>query len=193
MADTAPADNAALAARLDRLEQKIDALTEGLAAVTALSSKVHLIGEAAGDSAAFAWNEAEQRGIDPMERAQQGLELAIQLSEPENMELVGKLLARTDALEAAVSALDGVDGDDLAKALSQTTALLGNPHFQKLLASAPTALEIAGPATTALTETKGAGWQPKGPIGALMAITDPEVQKAVGFTLAVAKRFGAQL
>ena len=51
----------------------------------------------------------------------------------------------------------------------------------------------AGPATTALTETKAAGWQPKGPIGALLAIGDPEVQKAVGFTLAIAKRFGAAL
>ena len=194
MAATAEADTLVeITARMDRLESKLDRLIDGLSAITALNSKVGVMADAAGDTAAFAWNQAEQMGIDPIERGQMGLDLALQLSEPKNMELVGKLLERTDALEAAVGALDGVDGDDLARAMKATTALLGNADFQKLLDAAPSALSVAGPATTALTETKSAGWQPKGPIGALMAITDPEVQKAVGFTLAVAKRLGAAL
>ena len=186
-------DAADLAARMDRLERKLDALTEGLSALTAFSSKAEVLTDAAGETAAFAWNEAEQRGVDPFAAGEAAMELAFQLSDPATMELVGKLLERTDALEAAVEALDGVDAADLAKAMKATTGLLANADFQKLLAAAPEALAVAGPATTALTETRSAGWQPKGPIGALMAISDPEVQKAVGFTLAVAKKFGAAL
>lgn len=194
MAATADADTLAeIADRMDRLERKLDALTEGLAAITSLNSKVGTLADAAGDSAAYAWNQAERMGIDPIERGQLGLELALKLSEPENMALVGKLLERTDALEAAVGALDGVNADDLAAAMQATTALLGNPDFRKLLDAAPAALTVAGPATTALTQTKSSGWDPKGPFGALMAIRDPDVQKAVGFTLAVAKKFGAAL
>ena len=128
-----------------------------------------------------------------MEAGQEGLDLVIELSKPHNLALVKKLVERTDALEAAVGALDGVDGEDLARAMKQTPALLGNPDFQKLLEAAPQALTVVGPATTALTETRSAGWPSKGPIGAPMAITDPQVQKAVGFTLAVAKRLGAAL
>lgn len=182
-----------LAARLERLEQKLDALTEGLAALTSLSARAGLLAEAAGDTAAFAWREAEKAGVDPIERGQAGLELALRLSEPGTMALVGKLVDRTDALEAAVGALDGVSGADLARAMKATTALLANPDFQRLLDAAPAALAVAGPATTALTETKRSGWEPKGPIGALMAISDPEVQRAVGFSLAVAKRLGKAL
>ena len=173
----------ALVERLERLEAKLDSLTASLAAISSFSQKTGLLAEAAGDGASFMWDLAEARGVDPIARGQQGIELALRLSDPKQMALVDKLL----------DAADSVDPADLDRVLIVSTALLSNPNFHALLEGAPDALAVVGPATTALTETRASGFDPVGPFGALTALLDGSVQKAVGFSLALAKRFGAKI
>lgn len=84
----------------------------------------------------------------------------------------------------------------LASKLARLTAVLDSPEFDALLAAgALTApLGVAADATTALVETQNSGSIDKvGPFGAFFKLMDSDVQKAIGFSLALAKRFGARL
>jgi len=187
--------------RIDTLEAKVDNLSQSLSAIQTFSSKAGLLAEAAGDSAAHFYNDAESRGIDPMARAQAGLALVEKLSAPENMAIVETLLEKTDHLDLALNALDSIDAADLeilatkgAGTVSTVARLMQSAEFGQLMDSAdPKALGVAGSAGTALVETGATGVAPVGPLGALMKMRDPDVQRAVGFTLAVAKRFGQKL
>jgi hypothetical protein len=183
MAATIDSSPEAQADRLERLETKLDSLTASLAAVSSFSQKTGLLAEAAGDGASFVWDEAAARGVDPIARGQQGLDLAIRLSDPKQMAMVEKLLDAADAIDPA----------DLDRVLAASTAVLGNPHFHALLAGAPDALAVVGPATTALSETRKSGFESVGPFGMLGVLLDGGVQRAVGFSIAVAKRFGAKM
>lgn len=177
MADVSNTTLDALAVRLDTLEDKLDRLTQALDAVTRFSGRVGLLADAAGDTAAWAWNEAEARGIDPIERGQDAIQLAERLSDPEQMALVGKLLDRADLLHETLNALDSVDEGAL----------------RSLVAAAPDVVGFASPATEALVAVRSGGAAPVGPIGALLKLSDPDVQKAIGFSLAMAKALGQRL
>jgi len=190
-----------LLARIDQLEAKVDDLSNSLTAIKTFSSKAGLLADAAGDSAAHFYNDAASRGIDPIARAQAGMALAEKLSAPENMAIVDTLLEKTDHLDVALKALDSIDKDDLetlatqgAGTVATLAKLMKSAEFGQLMDSAdPTALGVAGSAGTALVETRTAGVESVGPFGAFMKMRDPDVQRAVGFTLAVAKRFGQKL
>ncbi len=187
--------------RFDALEAKVDNLSSSLTAIKTFSSKAGVLAEAAGDSAAHFYDDAASRGIDPIARAQAGIALAEKLSAPENMAIVETLLAKTEHLDLALNALDSIDKDDLevlakkgAGTVSTLAKLMKSAEFGQLVDSAdPTALGVAGSAGTALTETRTAGIESVGPFGAFMKMRDPDVQRAVGFTLAVAKRFGQKI
>lgn len=185
--------------RLDRLEQKVDHLTDALGAVTTFSSKTNLLAEAAGDTAAHFWSEAEAKGIDPIARGFAGMELAERLSDPEQIALVNRLLDQTATVKLALAAADSVDPADLETVITKGASTVGilaevlsSPEFSELLKSAPLTLDVAAKTTTALVAAK-TNVQPVGPFGALMKMGDKDVQKAVGFSLALAKAFGAKL
>jgi len=75
-------------------------------------------------------------------------------------------------------------------------AVASSPAFEKLLDSGlldPAVLGTAGSATTALVDARSGGIQPVGLFGTLGKLGDKDVQKAVGFAFALAKRFGASL
>jgi len=190
-----------LLARIDALESKVDDLSRSLTAIQTFSAKAGLLADAAGDTAAHFYSDAESRGIDPLARAQAGMALAEKLSAPENMALVDTLLAKTEHLDLALNALDSIDTDDLevlatkgAGTVATVAKLMRSAEFGQLVDSAdPSALGLAGSAGTAVVETRATAIAPVGPIGALLKMRDPDVQRAVGFTLAVAKRFGQKL
>lgn len=115
--------------------------------------------------------------------------------------LLAKALDRAPLAEATLDAAADIDPAALRAVLGQGGKMLGKlakilsaPEFQRLIDAADaTTFGVAAEATTALVETRGAAPQPVGAFGALKAMGDPDVQKAVGFTLAVAKRFGQSL
>jgi len=185
--------------RLDGLERKVDHLTNALGAVTNFSGRADLLAEAAGDSAAHFWSQAEAKGIDPVARGFDGLNLAARVTAPDHVALVHRLLDQKPALDAALNAAEDIDAADLETVITQGAAtvsllakVLSAPEFKQLLQATPDTLDVAAKTSTALVSAKS-NVAPVGPIGAVMKMRDPDVQKAVGFGLALAKSLGSKL
>lgn len=201
-----------VSATLDRLVDRLDKLEAAVEMLGHLAERVPVLADAAGHVATWAWNQALDAGVDPIEAGRAGATLALRAGTPEKLELAGnllddaniallrRLLAQRETLSLALDAAERVDRDDLKVVLEQGAAMTGKlaallnaPELSRLLDAGPTAVGVAESASTALVETKGIGVEPVGPVGALFALRDPDVQKAVGFGLAVARRFGARL
>lgn len=92
-----------------------------------------------------------------------------------------------------------LDPDKLDKAvdaLQRLTDVASTPAFQQLLDSGlldAAALTTVSTASTALVETRASGFERVGLFGTLGRLGDPDVQKAMGFAFALAKRFGASI
>lgn len=92
-----------------------------------------------------------------------------------------------------------LDPEKLAQsvdAIERLAEVASTPAFKQLLDSGmldASALSTVGSASTALVETRAGGFEPVGLFGTLGRLGDPDVQKAMGFTFAVLKRFGAAL
>ncbi|MFT7519551.1 MAG: hypothetical protein ACI9MC_001693 [Kiritimatiellia bacterium] len=94
------------------------------------------------------------------------------------------------------AALDADKLEKSADALVRLMEVVQTPEFQKLLDSGlldSSVLGTVGTATTALVETRKSGWDPVGIFGMLGVLGDKDVQRAVGFGAAVARRLGAAL
>lgn len=204
-----------LLARIDRLEAAIDMVGH-------LAERVPTLSDAAGDMAGWAYEQAVEAGVDPIEAGMAGARVALKAGRPENIALLERLLSEesvgllqrlldnqdlvelllehTDTAKAALEAASKIDKADLRVVLEQgasmtgkLAALLQTPELARLLDTGPKAVGVADAASTALVETRGTGADPVGPIGAFMALRDPDVKRAVGFGLAVAKRFGQKI
>lgn len=127
----------------------------------------------------------------------------------ENIELLDTLLGQKDLLLLALKVgqqvqdeleVAGVDLDvtatKSAKVAARLAGVLNTPEFDRLLDSGALdkdVVGVVGDASTALVETKASGIESVGPFGALFKLMDGDVSRAVGFTLGIAKRFGAAL
>jgi uncharacterized protein YjgD (DUF1641 family) len=221
---------AALNARLDRLEAKVDALSGGsqlpaladpkvqgdlgelltrldkatamVDALGTLAERLPVLSDAAATGASWAWRQAEDAGIDPLATGKRAANLSLQLAQEENLVLVERLLTRRDDVVMLLDAADSVDADDLRTVATQGAALtkklaklLKTPELAKVLDATadPTALSTVEAATTALVSSRSEKIDPVGLFGVLGQMGDPDVQRAVGFTFALAKRFGQTL
>ncbi len=193
-------------ARLDELDRKVGTLS-GLNADTsqaldAVAGRIPAVVDAAGTAAAFAWAEADKRGIDPIATGLKALDALPHLvGLLDRVDLLEKAVARADLAAAVLDASAGVDPavvtDVLQKSaplLPKLARLLSRPELVALLDAVDGAtLGVAAQATSALVESRAAPVAPVGPFGALMAMGQPDVQRAVGFALAVARKFGQRL
>ncbi len=193
-------------ARLDALERRIDGLgaltPEAAAALNQVAGRIPTVVEAAGSVAAFAWREAEKRDIDPVQtalRATDALPHLVKLLD--RVDLLEKAVARTDLADALLDASATIDPATLSDVLKRSAPLLA--RFSRLLArpELPALLDavdgatlgIAAQATSALVEGRSTPATPVGPIKALFSLNEPDVQRALGFALAVARKFGQRL
>jgi uncharacterized protein YjgD (DUF1641 family) len=210
---------ARLADRIDRIEAMVDTLGT-------FAERLPVLGDAAGATVAFAMQQAESRGIDPVAAGLQastlGLELlrpsslalaeklvapanvaaVDRLAAPENLQLLEKLAARRPLVEKLLAATDGVDEAAVVEVVQRGSALSGklakllsSPALVRLLdaAAGDKVLDTAEHATTALVEARAKKPEQVGLFGALGKLGDPDVKRAVGFTLSLAKRFGQLL
>ncbi|MEQ1501881.1 MAG: DUF1641 domain-containing protein [Myxococcota bacterium] len=198
----APPRAQAPAEGLSRLTDRLDRIEAAIDAVGTFAERLPVIADAAGTGATWAWHQAEQRGVDPIVAGQAAAELGLDLARPENLAFAKRLLANRRSAEIALGALDAIDPADLevvatrGAALTRTlAAVLKSPELARILEAGadPTALKTAESATTALVEARKDPIEPVGPFGALMKLGDPDVKRAVGFSLALAKRFGRLL
>ena len=113
--------------------------------------------------------ELAARGIRIDERAGMLLAAAEKLTDPAIIGLLQKVLER---------------GDDLSRLVD---VLLESGIFEAA------AVEVVGSTGKALVATRAAQPQPVGAFGAFRAMSDPDVQRAVGFGLQFARAFGKLL
>lgn len=147
------------------------------------------------------------------ERLRAGLRLLERVTRPQTLAQLEAAIELLDAMPGAVAML-GDSFDELAREaaargvplerivpeLGRTIAvlldLLTQEQIQQLLSSdllLPNAIEALATAARALAVAQYSGTEPLGLFGALAAMREPEVQRALGFALDVARRFGTNL
>jgi len=187
---------------LGELLSRLDKATALVDALGTFAQRLPVLSDAAASSASWAWRQAEDAGIDPLATGKRAANLSLQLAQEENLALVERLLARRDDVVMLLDAADSVDAEDLRTVATQGAALtkklaklLKTPELAKVLDATadPTALSTVEAATTALVSSRSETIDPVGLFGVLGKMGDPDVQRAVGFTFALAKRFGQTL
>jgi hypothetical protein len=198
-----------LIARLDRLEQKVDSLTVTSERTTAVLDRIPVVAEAAGQTAQWLFDEATADGVDPIALGEQAAALGRKAARPEMLALADRLVGRSGDLTFLLDQMDGLDrklsevgvsraalaqaGIDVAARLAQAsqskeaTALVANGPLDR------EALDVLGKASRAMVEVRRQPVEPMGLFGTLRAMGDADVQRAVGFTFAIARRFGQLL
>jgi hypothetical protein len=183
--------------------------------------RLPLIADAVAGTAQTVWNEAEAAGIDPIALLEatipvmkksarpEVVALVSRMVDPGSLTLADRLLSRLDQASGALDRLDALEtklvaarvdtgaladrGVDIAVRLAQVAqgpeanALVKGPAFD-----APT-LDLLGKLAEATNEVRSQPIAPVGLFGALSAMGKPDVQRAVGFALAIAARLGAKL
>ncbi len=175
---------------LGRIEARIARLEDSVAPVQALAHQAPgmvatVVDTVDGHLAALGDADA---------RVTAAIALLNRVTRPDTLATLERLLDALPALEHAAAlakdapgmvsaAVDSVDG-----VLNRVVDAGIDPH---LVGSA--ALDVSAAAARALVETHAAKPAPVGAFGALGALSDPEVQAALGFLLTFARRFGAHL
>ena len=202
-ATTAPRDvgdtsgHADIVAALDRLTARIERLERPLAGVMGVTEQAPALLATVADTVDAAVRDAGARGVDVDERVASLLHLGERLTHKDTVQAldalldrageVGKLLALADEapglLAAAVDTADGYLQRARAAGLD----------VELLLTNGGTLLGGLGDATNhALAESQKDGARP-GTFGLLRLLGDPDVRRALGFFLVLAKHFGRTL
>jgi uncharacterized protein YjgD (DUF1641 family) len=190
--------------RLDRLEQRLDAIQSTTDSIAPITAKAPVIVEAVASTAQFGFDQAVAAGIDPVKASVSGLELAAMAGQEESLATIRRLLEKQALLHRTLDMVDQLESDgsltillDKGGAMAPRVAkLMDTPVFTSLMDQAldePKTLETANKAATALVETERSGWKPASLFAPLTALMDADIQKVVGFSLAVAKRLGQKL
>jgi len=139
--------------------------------------------------------------LERLERRVEHMEGALGRLEGATAQVPVVVATLTDILDGLVERLAarGIDVDDRIRALLRAADHLTSPRALDALASVLSS-EILAHQTTEVVGRMGRAIvtaeheaQPVGVWGLLRALRDPEVQRAAGFLIAMARRFGAEL
>ena len=166
---------------------------------------------------------ADERGLDPQARLQEGLRLLERATTPETLGLLREAL---DALESAPGlaataadvfdglvarlAEDGIRLDERAENALRAINHLTHPDMIEILEHAlqtgslrsllvstdvfaPPAVHVVGCAARSLIETQQAPIEEIGLFGLMGAMRKPEIRRAAGFAIGFAERFGRRV
>lgn len=146
----------------------------------------------------------ESRTLEALERLERRLghiEAAVSRLEGATAQIPAVVATTVDALDGLVARLAarGVDVDERMRALLQAADYLTSPRALDALASvlasdimAHQTTEVIGRLGRAIVDAEHRA-QPVGAWGVLRALRDPEIQRAAGFLIAMARRFGVEL
>lgn len=190
--------------RMERLEQRLDAIQGTTDAIGPIIAKAPVLVEAVAGTAQFGYNAAVEQGINPVEASVAGLQIAAMAGQEESLATVRRLLEKQALLHKTLDIVDKLEADGSLDILVEQggamapriAALMSTPAFTSLMQQAldePKTLETANKAATALVETEKSGWKPAGLFAPLSALMDGDIQKVIGFSIAVAKRLGQKL
>lgn len=213
----------ALADALARIERRLARLEDAVTRIEGATAEAPRAVGAVVDTLDDAADALAARGVDVDERLRDALRLLDRLSSPSVTRALESALALAEAAPAAVAtAADtfddvvdglrarGVDPDERLVVLADVMDRLTRPaalsavssvldrveELQYVLDSGVldrSAVHVVAELGRALA-TSGSATPPKvGAFGALRAMSDPDVQRALGFTLTLARSFGASL
>lgn len=209
-----PPDPSDLAARLDRLEASLDRVERALTALAPVGPPAGLLVAEAPRLAATATDVFDDLAAEVPDfdaRLRSLLAFALRASRPETLAMLGGALDLLDrapqAVAAAVDVFDAVlaaaarEGVDVNSFFGVSARFavhlvrLG-PAIDRLLDSGmldPRAIDTLGRVGRALSAQADA---PAESVGGLLAtlkiLRDPDVQRALGFAVGIARRFGAE-
>jgi hypothetical protein len=202
--------------RIGALEQAVTVLAETVRQAPGMVAMVT-------DIVDETYREARASGTDLEQQFEGGLALLRQLTEPRTVAVLSRLIERLDTLEPlleiaeqapalAAMAVDIVDdayrqakaaGVDVeavlhkgAETATKLIAVVCSAEFDAVMDSGvlePQTLRVIRSAGQALATSQLVTPKPVGLLGALGALRDPEVQKALGFAVTFAKQFGRAL
>jgi len=217
------AESMSVAAALERLDRRLARIEESLAEVRAIADRAPPLVGALVDSLDDAARRAQDAGTNLDERAATALRMLERLTEPKTARLLDQVLALAEQAPAAVgmavdtldgicarAAAAGIDVDSRAKNLLVALEKLTSPSalrvlqdlldrvdvVEGLLASGildPAPVAVVSRAGQALAFTGSESPPPVGAWGALRALKDADIQRAMGFALRFAQRFGHSL
>lgn len=146
----------------------------------------------------------EARTLEALERLERRLghiEAAVARLEGATAQIPAVVATTVDVIDGLVERLAarGVNVDERMRALLQAADYLTSPRALDALASvlasdlmAHQTTEVVGRMGRAIVAAEHQA-QPVGAWGLLRALRDPEIQRAAGFLIAMARRFGAEL
>jgi hypothetical protein len=139
--------------------------------------------------------------LERLERRVEHMEGALRRLEGATAQVPAVVATLADVLDGLVARLAarGIDVDDRMRALLRAADHLTSPRALDALASilsseilAHQTTEVVGRMGRAIVTAEHEA-QPLGAWGLWRALRDPEVQRAAGFLIAMARRFGAEL
>jgi hypothetical protein len=152
-------------AALERLDNRLTQIEARLARVESMANEVPRLLGAATDTFDDLAQRASDAGIEPDERARNLLRALERLTSQDALSILHEVLSRLDVVRA----------------------LLEYGVFD------PGPVGIISRAGEALVDTAKEAPAPVGAWGVLRALGDPHIQRALGFALRFAQRFGAAL
>lgn len=217
------AGNQAILAALDRLEKRLDRIEATMDRVSALADRAPPIVATLADTADDLAARAAERGVDLDARLRAAITLAERLTAPETVAILERSLALAESAPALVATLAdtfdglvarageaGIDVEERLRVIAAVAERLTSPIalaavrevldridvVQRMLESgvlAEAPVAVVERAAFSMAETCAEHPAPIGPWTALRAMRDPGVQRALGFALRFAKRFGESL
>jgi uncharacterized protein YjgD (DUF1641 family) len=221
--DTRPLPRDPLLSALERIEGRLARLEATIQHLDRAASQAPGTLAALTDSLDEVARRLQDRGVDVDARGRALLVLAERLTEPGTLarleQAVGLLVqvprlsaAMTDTLDDLLAGLQdrGVDIDERLRTTAAVAERLTSPAAQSTVQTALEHVEdlqfllqsgvldrpvvrLIGELGQALAASAAEPPPPIGMLGAVRALSDPDIQRVVGFTLRLARRFGAAL
>lgn len=199
-------DTAAVLAALLRLDERLTRIEQRLAQVEAVGPAALAM---AVDSVDDAARRLAERGVDIGERTMHALQLLERVTQRDTTRFLTQLLdlaesapatlaLLTDALDERLTRLSdrGVDLDERTAGVGRLLEVFTRPALLAWGLRAAEALErpelgeLLGHLERALSESHNRPVTPVGVLGLLRALSDGDVQRSLGFALAMARSFG---
>lgn len=204
---------------LSRMSDKLDRLEAKVHQVEMLAEQAPGLVAMFTDTVDRIYSDCAVSGVNVEERVKMGLELLLAITEPHNMRAIASLTGQLEQVAAlaeqapgltamavdiadnfyAGTARNGVDLETAARngldAAGRLVNLLQSEELKALMASGvldPQTLVVVGNAADALVESRSVA-RKAGPMALFGSLFDPDVQRAAGFLLNFAQRFGERM
>ncbi len=218
-----PSEEARILQMLTRIEERLDKLEQSLALPRDAAAALPGTSATVADMFDDAVDALADRGIDVDRRAKRVGRVLAQATEPTTLDAIERLLelaasipaifaATADTLDSAVSRLAdaGIDVESRRRIVLKVAERLTAPEalsvVQDLLANVdairhlldsgvfgPSAVDVVARAAHAMAQIDIERADPVGPLGALRAMRQPDVKRALGVLVAFGRSFGKSI